>query len=265
MDSAFGRVLSPDMIDEDSGVPLYQQIYDLLRQHIIDGTLRHNERLPAEADFIEALGVSRITIKRAMNELAVAGLVRRQRGLGTVVIYDSDAPTVRGSFETMIDGLTRMGVETEVRLLDCAVIEASPAIAETLDLPAGASVQRIVRVRTLASEPFSYLITYIPHDIADAYDAELLATESLIMLLEQAGHAPVAAEQTISAVAAEGAVAANLGVAPGSPLMCIHRLMKDQAGRIVQNITAFYRADRFEYHMSFARKRVGETDWTQKG
>lgn len=249
-------------IDEAANVPLYQQIYDLLRSKIMDGTLALNNRLPAEQELTQALGVSRITVKRAMNELAVAGLVRRQRGIGTVVIYDVAAPTVKGSFETMIDGLTRMGLETEVQLLDCTIGTASPAISEGLELKSGKSVQRIVRLRRLDGEPFSYLVTYIPYDIADGYDDALLASESLIKLLEQAGHAPVEAEQTITATAAEPAVAANLGVAPGSPLLRIHRIMKDATGRPVQDITAHYRADRFEYHMRLNRNNAAETDWT---
>lgn len=253
---------TPADIDESASVPLYQQIYDLLRARIMDGTLALNDRLPAEQDLTQAMGVSRITVKRAMNELAVAGLVRRQRGIGTVVIYDVAAPTVKGSFETMIDGLTRMGVETEVQLLDCTVGTASPAISEALDLKSGASVQRIVRLRRLDGEPFSYLVTYIPYDIADGYDDAQLASESLIKLLEQAGHAPVEAEQTITATAAVPAVAANLGVAPGSPLLRIHRVMKDASGRPVQDITAHYRADRFEYHMRLNRSNAAETDWT---
>lgn len=253
---------TPAAIDEAAGIPLYQQIYDLLRAKIMDGTLALNDRLPAEQDLTQALGVSRITVKRAMNELAVAGLVRRQRGIGTVVIYDVAAPTVKGSFETMIDGLTRMGIETEVQLLDCTIGSASPAISEALDMKLGKSVQRIVRLRRLNGEPFSYLVTYIPYDIADGYDDSQLASESLIKLLEQAGHAPVEAEQTITATAAAPAVAANLGVAPGSPLLRIHRIMKDARGRPVQDITAHYRADRFEYHMRLNRNNAAETDWT---
>ena len=253
---------TPADIDESASTPLYQQIYNLLRARIMDGTLALNDRLPAEQDVTQALGVSRITVKRAMNELAVAGLVRRQRGIGTVVIYDVAAPTIKGSFETMIDGLTRMGLETEVQLLDCTVGTASPAISEALDLKGGKSVQRIVRLRRLDGEPFSYLVTYIPYDIADGYDDAQLATESLIKLLEQAGHAPVEAEQSIAATQAEPAVAANLGVAPGSPLLRIHRIMKDASGRQVQDITAHYRADRFEYHMRLNRNNAAETDWT---
>lgn len=262
MPDTVSLAFTPADIDESATVPLYQQIYDLLRAKIMDGTMSLNNRLPAEQDLTQALGVSRITVKRAMNELAVAGLVRRQRGIGTVVIYDVAAPTVKGSFETMIDGLTRMGLETEVQLLDCTVGTASPAIAESLQLKKVTSVQRIVRLRRLDREPFSYLVTYIPYDIAEGYNDEQLASESLIKLLEQAGHAPVEAEQTITATSAEPAVAVNLGVAPGSPLLRIHRIMKDAKGRPVQDITAHYRADRFEYHMRLNRNNAAETDWT---
>jgi GntR family transcriptional regulator len=254
--------LHAGQIDETSVTPLYQQIYELLRDAILDGRLGVNDRLPAEQDLTQMLGVSRITVKRAMNELAVAGMVRRQRGIGTVVTYDASAPTVRGSFETMIDGLTRMGIETQVQLLDVTFDTASPAITQALELPRGASVQRIVRLRRLAGEPFSYLVTYIPEDVAEGYDDSELASESLIRLLEKAGHRPVEAEQTISATAAEPAVAAVLGVAPGSPLMRIHRIMRDRHGRPVQDITAHYRSDRFQYQLRFVREGNGPADWT---
>ena len=256
--------LSPELLDEKSSIPLYQQIYELLREQILDGTFKLYERLPAEKELIDTLGVSRITVKRGMNELAKAGLVRRHRGSGTVVIYDADASIIRGSFDTMIDGLTRMVVTTKVRLLDCTMSEASPAIAKELGISAQDKVQRIVRVRSLDDAPLSYLVTYIPCDIADRYDPELLTSESLISLLESAGHAPVEAEQVISAVHAEGAVAANLGVAPGSPILRIHRLMKDARGRVVQVIMAHYRPERFEYHMMFTRNEPGQADWTSQ-
>ncbi len=254
--------LKNDTIDEASGTPLYQQIYDLLRSKIVSGDLPHHARLPAEQELTEMLGVSRITVKRALNELAVAGFVRRQRGIGTVVTYDSAAPTVKGSFENLIDGLKRMGIETEVQLLDCTIGQASPAICESLELGTGSSVQRIVRLRRLAGEPFSYLVTYIPEDVSEGYSDTELATESLIKLLETAGFAPVSAEQTIMAEAAEPAVAANLGVSAGAPLLKIHRIMRDKTGRPVQDITAHYRADRFHYQMRLTREDARTHDWS---
>ncbi|WP_051601532.1 GntR family transcriptional regulator [Hyphomonas beringensis] len=252
--------LTADELDETSSLPLYQQIYTKIREAIISGKVPAQSKLPAEQELVQSLGVSRITVKRAFNELAIAGLVRRYRGRGTVVTYDATAPTVKGSFENLIDGLKRMGIETQVQLLDCEMISPSPAIAEALELSRNASVQRIVRLRILADEPFSYLVTYVPEDIAEAYSEDDLATASLISLLEKAGHRPCEATQTITAVPAEAAVAAVLGVTTGSPLLRIHRIMRDATGRPVQDITATYRADRFQYEMRLTREK--NSDWT---
>ena len=247
-------------LDEASSTPLYHQIYTLIRQEILDGKVPVHSRLPAEQELVQRLGVSRITVKRAFNELAVAGLVRRYRGRGTVVSYDASVPTVKGGFENFFSGLKKMGLETEVQLLDCEMVTPSPAIAEALQVARGASVQRIVRLRRLAEEPFSYLVTYVPEDIADNYNEDELASASLIELLERAGHRPSEATQTITAVPAEAAVAAVLGVSTGSPLLRIHRIMKDKKGRPVQDITASYRADRYQYEMKLSRE--GDADWS---
>ena len=252
--------ISADDLDEASSTPLYHQIYTLIRRDILDGKVPVHSRLPAEQELVQRLGVSRITVKRAFNELAVAGLVRRYRGRGTVVSYDATVPTVKGGFENFFSGLKRMGLETKVQLLDCEMVTPTPAIAETLALGRGASVQRIVRLRRLADEPFSYLVTYIPEDIAEQYTEDELATASLIELLERAGHRPCEATQTITAVPAQAAVAAVLGVTAGSPLLRIHRVMKDANGRPVQDITATYRADRYQYEMRLSRE--DDDDWS---
>ncbi|MEE4212542.1 MAG: GntR family transcriptional regulator [Parvularcula sp.] len=256
--------LTEDMLDDNSQTPLYQQVYDLIRAKIASGDLNQHARLPAEQDLSVQLGVSRITVKRALNELAAAGLVRRQRGLGTVVTYDASAPVIAGSFQTMIEGLARMGVDTKVQLLDCALAEASPAVREALDLPPGACVQRIVRLRHLGDAPLSYLVTHIPEDIAEKYEESALATDSLLSILERAGHAPVEAEQTISAAPAEAAMAVNLGVAQGAPLLKVHRIMREASGRPVQDITSHYRADRFEYRMRLNRDEALASGWIAK-
>jgi len=240
-------------LDESASEPLYQQIYNLLREQITAGKISTNTMLPAEQELTERLGVSRITVKRALNELATSGLVHRQRGRGTIVTYNAAAPTVKGSFEKLIDGLKRMRVETEVKLLDVSLSKPPADIRDALELSLKQKAQRIVRLRTLEGEPFSYRVTHIPDYVAEGYDDADLASQSLIDLLVQAGHAPRAAQQTITATAAEPAVAAVLGITIGSPLLRIHRIMRDETGKPVQDITAHYRADRFQYQMNLSR------------
>lgn len=246
-------------LNENADAPLYRQIYDIFEQQIVSGRVAKNERLPSEQEITEQLGVSRITVRRALNELASSGLVKRQRGRGTVVTFNAAAPTVKASFENLIQGLTQIGVETDVRLLDCKMIKVNRRLAATMELPANAKAQRIIRVRMLQGEPFSYLITHIPDFVARDYDKNELASASLIALLEASGHRPSGATQTITAVSADEEMANALQISVGMPLLRIHRLMHDQDDRIVQEITAHYRADRFQYQMTLARQ--GDADW----
>lgn len=244
---------SPVQLADNSQTPLYRQIYDIFRKQIVSGRLKKNARLPSEQEIIDNLGVSRITVRRALNELAASGFVTRKRGRGTLVTFNAAAPTIRASFDQLLDGLTRIGVETQVRLVDCSTISPNRAMREMLELQRGEKLQRVVRLRLLDGEPFSYLVTHIPCHVADGYDQDELATASLLKLLEQAGHAPRSATQTISAASADGDASKHLEVAEGVPLLHIHRIMRDENDEIVQEISAYYRADRFQYHMNLER------------
>lgn len=251
--------LSPALIHDDGRSPLYQQVIGVLRERIVSGQAPLGSRLPPEHELTTLLGVSRITIKRALNELASSGLVRRHRGRGTVVTFDPAAPTVKASFDTLIDGLTRMGLTTRAQLLAAETREAPPDIAARLELNAGAPVRRVVRARHLEGAPFSHLIAHIPEAIAVRFPPEALATQSLIALLEQAGHAPQSAQQTISATSAGAETAAALDLSPAAPVLRIHRIMRDAVGRPVQDIVATYRPDRFHYQMTLTRG--AGSDW----
>ncbi|MBY0423697.1 MAG: GntR family transcriptional regulator, partial [Parvularculaceae bacterium] len=146
--------------------PLHGQVRSALHDLISAGVYASGATLPGEQELARQFNVSRITVKRALNDLALAGYVRRQRGRGTIVTFGAAHPVVRGSFSTLIDSLTKMGVETEVELLEVEDARATPAVADLLGVDAGASVQRAVRLRRLGDRPFSHLVTYVPSSIA---------------------------------------------------------------------------------------------------
>ena len=246
-------------LNDRSEKPLYRQLYDHLREQIVSGKVTKNTQLPSEQELTQQLGISRITARRALNELAASGLVKRQRGLGTIVTFNAAAPSVKASFDNLIAGLNRMGVETKAQLLRQALIEPEETLAEIMEIEPGTQVHQIIRLRTLDGEPFSYLMTHIPEVIAESFELEDLESESLIRLLERAGHPPRAAQQTITAAAADTDIAQHLGIAPGSPIMRVHRIMRDHDNRVVQEITAHYRADRFQYQMNMIRH--DDTNW----
>lgn len=254
--------LQASQLDESLPTPLYHQIYLVIRERIRRGELVAGSTLPGEQELAKAFNVSRITVKRALNELAGDRLVTRHRGRGTIVAGDAVIPMVRGSFDNLIDSLKIMGLETELELLEVSDVRADDFVAERLGLAPGAPVQRAVRMRKLKGEPFSHLVTYVPDEIARRYSKEELASTPLLTLLERAGAEVTEAEQWISAAAAEPQIAAALQVNTGSPLLKIERVMRAARGVPVQFICGHYRPDRFQYHFTTHRKRrSGGNSW----
>lgn len=242
-------------LDESLPTPLYHQIYLVLREQIRSGAISANALLPGEQQMARMFNVSRITVKRALNELASDGLLNRHRGRGTFVAASAAVPVVKASFDNLIESLRIMGLETEIEVLDVAEIPADAITAKFLEVPVGTRLQRAARRRKLQEEPFSHLVTHVPSDIADRFSVKDLATTSMLTLLERSGAAVFDAEQWITAVGAEPLVAAALGVSAGAPLLKVERVMRDANGRPVQLIHAHYRSDRFQYHVKTHRRK----------
>jgi len=96
-------------------MPLYHQVYLILRNKILTGEYGFGALLPSEQETSETFGVSRITAKRALNDLAGDGLVLRERGRGTKVVFHAPTPPVKANVEGLLENLLAMGLETEVR------------------------------------------------------------------------------------------------------------------------------------------------------
>jgi GntR family transcriptional regulator len=264
MDKDAPAFLTPEVLDETLPTPLYHQLFLILRERIVSGQLPSGALLPGEQEMAKLVGVSRITIKRTLNELAARGLVHRHRGRGTTVAASAVIPMVSGSFDTLLESLQREGLHTDVELLDVREEAAGPDIAERLEIKPEQRVQRAVRLRKMNGEPFSYLVNYIPITIARRYSVQELATLSMLTLLERAGQTPQEAEQWISAVAAAPGMAAVLDVAVGSPLLKVARIMRGNRRRPVQFIEAHYRPDRFHYHFR-TQRHASRRDWSIDG
>lgn len=244
--------------------PLYHRIYLVLRDGIVNGAYPHGSVLPSEQELTELYGVSRITTKRALNELAAEGLVARERGRGTHVTFDPAARPVTASVEGLYRNLVQMGQETDVALLSFDFVSASADVARALGCEAGTTVQMARRIRSVDGAPFSHLTTWVPEIIARTYTADDLAGTPMLVLLERAGVEVSGATQTLSASLADGEVAAHLGVNIGSPLLQVTRTVRDQDGRAVEHLTALYRPDRYQYHMDLRHVPEEPAGWAEE-
>jgi len=241
-------------VDTRLPTPLYHQIQVILRERIANGRYGEGELIPSEAELAKEFGVSRITVKRAVNRLAEDGLVDRARGRGTTVsARPMRSAPVTASIEGLLENLLAMGVETEVRLLDFRYQPAADETARAMGIARGTPVQTAVRVRSLDGEPLSHLVTYVPEDVGRSYDRADLETMPLLALLERYGVEVTEAEQSITATLADPALAEALEVEIGSPLLEVSRVVYDQNRRAVEYIRATYRPDRYRYTMRLSR------------
>lgn len=263
MKSSEGRPRIAGRLDPATRLPLYHQIYVILRNRIYSGDLGRDALVPGEMDLAGEFGVSRITAKRALDELASAGLVVRERGRGTRVVRRAPPPAVTSSIEGWLENASLMGIATDASVLEFSYDPANEDIAAALGVPQGTEVQRAVRVRSLDGRPMSYLVTYVPSDIGRHYDREDLNRKPLLHLLERAGVDVASARQTISATVADADVASALCVHAGTPLIEVRRVVRAGSGRAVEYIRVLYRPDVYRFEMTM--QRVREKDgmrWT---
>ncbi len=240
-------------INASAHTPLYHQAYLVLRDRIVGGDYPFNTVLPSEAKLCEEFDVSRITIRRALNELAEEGYVTRQQGRGTTVCYEMHARAPKANFDGLIENLLIVGKRTEIELLAFEMRKAEAIVASALELREGDPVQYVVRRRRLSGAPFSHVVSYVPGDIAKGIGRKDLSAKPLLAILEARGVHMTSARQTVTAVAASPDLASALEVEVGVPLTRVTRIVHDQNKRAVEYIVAHYRPDKYVFEINLRR------------
>jgi GntR family transcriptional regulator len=230
-----------------------RRAYLLLRERIHAGELVPGARLPGEPAMAAECGVSRVTLRRALDQLAAEGLVERRPGVGTFVREAAPLPPAGIDFADVFAHLKEMGRRTEVRLLSFGYVLPTGPVAAALGLSSGQRAQRAVRVRMMAGAPFSFLTTHVPEQIGQTYSEAEMANQPLLSLLERSGIRIARARQDIGATLAGPDLAEVLQVETGAPLLSLTRVVEDAAGRAVEYLQALYRPDRFTFQMQLAR------------
>lgn len=243
-------------VDRQQAMPLYHQIFLQLREEIVNGSRAFGSRIPTEEELSESFGVSRITARRALAELADMHLVERKRRVGTHVIYQSPAKPIEGSLEQAIESLITYGRKTQVRILELDTIAARPPISDALEVPVDTPVLRVARVRWLDNQPISHLVSYVPGDLSGGMDRVALKATPMLSLLEQGGVQIGAATQTISASLADGTLANLLEVDIGSPILRVSRTVLDIHRRPVQHVLAQFRPDLYQIKLDLHSARA---------
>jgi GntR family transcriptional regulator len=234
-------------VDRNSPVPLYFQVAQHLEQLIESGELPTGSRLENEIDLADQLGLSRPTMRRAIQYLVDRGLLVRKRGVGTQVVHAK----VRRQVEltSLYDDLDKAGRGPSTRVVSFRREPLAEVLAPDLGLPVGADVYVFERVRYADGEPLALLRNYVPAGLL-AMDAEDLEAHGLYDLLRANGINLRIARQSIGARAATAAEARALSETRGAPLLTMERAAYDDQGRTVEHGQHVYRASRYSFDLT---------------
>jgi GntR family transcriptional regulator len=233
---------------------LYSRVETVLANEITDGELKVGDQLPTEDSLIARFEVSRITVRRAIQNLVSRGLVEIRRGKGTFVA----APKLTQELTELsgfVEDMHALGRKPTARVIGKEIVTADATVASQLVLTKGERVVRIRRVRLADGVPLSFDETFLPLEIGTKIITNNLKVEPIFSLLERKYNVPlIEAEYKLDAVAAEPEVAAALKVKQRSPIFRIERTSYTTATRPVDYERLYYRGDLVRFVTRLVRK-----------
>jgi GntR family transcriptional regulator len=242
-----------------SRIPLYYQLENVLREKITSGAFESGGRLPTEIELIEQFGVSRITVRQALQSLADDGLIERKQGSGTIVsARKSKKKRFTGTIHLTgsLDELIEMGMDTPVKVLEMNRVEADLHEAESLEIKIGTPIYRLKRLRLNEGKPYSLIINYLPEEIGASLTMAELSSGALLHTMETKLKLNLDnAIQQIHAELADPYVAKLLDIRVGTALLSIERTVYTDKARPVEYVHTLYRSDLYGYSVKLIRDK----------
>ena len=239
------------MVVSTKSPPLYQQVRELLRRQIESGQVAVGDTLPTEMVLKETFGVSRSTIRNAIQDLVGEGLLRAKPGVGTVVIR-ARPEKKQSMLRSLTEDLRRQGVSSQASVLKAELVEPTPSIRDQLQLLRGERVLHLTRLRKIAATPFALLNSYVPEAVGIGPDEDF--SGPLYELIERSHRLYIIyGKDTVGARGARDEEAKALGVEPGAPILFIRRTAFIEHDRPIEYVEAAIRSDLYEYQVTLPR------------
>ena len=232
---------------------LYESCAEVLMREITNGVLRSGQRLPSERSLAEALGFTRLTVRRALRALSEKGLLEPDERRGWQVRRSQVSETL----DTLI-GFTEMarrrGLVATSRILGRTTREATLDEAESLHVAAGAPLLELSRLRLLDERPTAIERWRMPADRV-RWPSHFDFTASIYEALESQGVIPTRSIAFVEVVDATAREAELLGVSPGRGLLCMNSVTSDADGNVISLETNRYHPDRYRFRTILERRR----------
>jgi GntR family transcriptional regulator len=245
-------------LDKNLKVPLYKQLKDALME-FIEENLKEGDALPIESEIEKLFGVSRITVRKTIEELVNEGVVTKTQGRGTFV-QSKNIVQKAGNITSWTEEMRVKGKHTETKNMMIYEIEPSKKIAAELQLAKGEKVICLKRLRCADGEPISILINYFRSKFTPGFLENGLMKESLYEVLEEDyGIHLEQAHERIKARLSTDLEALELGISPDSAILHITRVSYLPDGTPFEMVEMANRSDRYEYDIDLVGRNKLKT------
>jgi GntR family transcriptional regulator len=237
-------------LDRGSSVPLYYQLFELLKGQLEAGVWSAGDSLPTEQDLCESYGVSRTTARAALADLVHQGFIQRERGRGTFAVGRRYHESFIQSFGSFHQEMSARGHSVTSDVLSNEVVPATEEVAHFLQIPASTSVIHVARLRRLNGEAVVHSRTFLPYALTPAVLEADLSGESLYALLERTyGFVPARIMRTVEALPLEPTIAAVLDDHPGQPSLHVQSLARMSDATPLEYSDAWYRSENIRFEV----------------
>ncbi|AWM85827.1 GntR family transcriptional regulator [Microvirga sp. 17 mud 1-3] len=244
-------------LDEGNPTPLYLQLQQSIEEAVRKGTIKADDALPGERDLAKQLGVSRVTVRKAITGLVKKGVLVQRWGSGTFIAPQMRLEQPLSRLSSFTDDMSARGLPSSAILLSRSVGQASPNELMALGLSPGDQVSRVNRLRLANGIPMAIEHAVVPSRFLP--DPSLVK-QSLYAVLHEQGVTPTRALQRLHAVLLSDEQASLLQVPTQSPALYIERRSFTGSGEPVEFTSSYYRGDAYDF---VAELTISPPDRTQ--
>lgn len=245
------HLLSEIILDKESPIPLYYQFKIGMVRLIKNGFFKRGEQIPTEMEFTRIFGISRPTIRQALNEMIKEGLISRQRAKGTFIVDDRVKSKFFSTLMSFDDEMISLGKVPSTRLISCKVAESTSLPFDSSEFQIDEFVE-IKRLRSADHEKVVFVTSYVPFSIFSKILPVIDEKTRLYKLLEDLGHPVCEVYRKFTSVNASQEVAKLLEIQVGKALLFVETRAYDDQKNIVEIAHAYYQSDvsNFSIHLT---------------
>lgn len=235
------------IIDKKSIIPIYYQMIQFIRRQVENHFWNEDDIIPSERELCEKNGISRMTVRQAIESLVSEGILYRKKGIGTFVARQKVDQVLVKPTNFTADMLS-IGMKPSSKTLRCGILAATKEIAKMLKINEGDSVIELCRLRLADDKPMAVEQAFILKDAAQSILNTPMDNKSLYTVLkDECGLTVVLAKQTIQMTYSNQEFSHILNIKLDSPTFLMDRIDYLSDSRPIEYVKSYYRADRYKF------------------